>query len=118
MGTCCDNDEEYQMATKFYCRTCHVESCGETLLNKGMWNNIPERRRTCNMFCQYMILISNWIEKRTPIKATWRKAVQRLDSCLHNDDKIWRMTIGKIEGATPEEIREIKNNPPEPIELN
>ncbi|KAG9295187.1 hypothetical protein G9A89_006168 [Geosiphon pyriformis] len=57
-------------------------------------------------------------EKGTPIKAVWRRAVQQLNSCPHDDDKIWRMAIAKIERATPKEIREIKNNPPEPIELD
>ncbi|KAG9302509.1 hypothetical protein G9A89_007213 [Geosiphon pyriformis] len=28
MGTCCGDDEEYQMATKFYCHTCHVKHFG------------------------------------------------------------------------------------------
>ncbi|KAG9299348.1 hypothetical protein G9A89_013996 [Geosiphon pyriformis] len=70
------------------------------------------------MSCQYTILISNWVKKETPIEAAWKRAMQQLDNCLHNDDKIWRMAISKIEGATPEEIREIKNNSPEPIKLD
>ncbi|KAG9295122.1 hypothetical protein G9A89_006103 [Geosiphon pyriformis] len=35
-----------------------------------IWNDIPEREKTCNELCQYMILISNWIRKRTPIEAS------------------------------------------------
>ncbi|KAG9296697.1 hypothetical protein G9A89_001329 [Geosiphon pyriformis] len=31
---------------------------------------------------------------------------------------MWRITIAKIEGVTPKEIREIKNNPSEPIKLD
>ncbi|KAG9294253.1 hypothetical protein G9A89_021612 [Geosiphon pyriformis] len=93
-------------------------TCGETLLDEEIWNNIPGCRKTCNVSCQYTILISDWIKKRTPIEAVWKRAVQQLDSCSHDDDKIWRMAISKIEGVTPEEIRKIKNNPPEPIELD
>ncbi|KAG9302013.1 hypothetical protein G9A89_021057 [Geosiphon pyriformis] len=54
---CCGNDEEYQMATKFYYCTCLVEhfgrpkqvgkwnntlclTCGKTLPDKEIWNNI------------------------------------------------------------------------------
>ncbi|KAG9302727.1 hypothetical protein G9A89_009504 [Geosiphon pyriformis] len=70
------------------------------------------------MFCQYMILISDWVKKGTPIEATWKRAVQQLDSCPHNNNELWQMAIAKIEGASPEEIRTIKNNPPEPIKLN
>ncbi|KAG9290491.1 hypothetical protein G9A89_002466 [Geosiphon pyriformis] len=58
------------------------------------------------------------VKKGTPIEAVWRRAMQQLNSCPHDDDKIWRMAIGKIERATPEKIREIKNNLPEPIKLD
>ncbi|KAG9291548.1 hypothetical protein G9A89_021967 [Geosiphon pyriformis] len=94
------------MATKFYCHACHVECfgrpkqvgkwdnipcivCGETLLNEGMWNDIPGRGEMCDVFCQYTIFISNW-----------------------------QMAIAKIEGVLPEKIRTIKNNPPKPIKLD
>ncbi|KAG9295374.1 hypothetical protein G9A89_013403 [Geosiphon pyriformis] len=93
MGACCGNNKEYQMATKFYSRACHVERfgrpkrvrkwdntlcivCGKTLLDKEMWNDIPGRGETCNM------------------------------------------AIAKIEDVSSEEIRTIKNNLPEPIELD
>ncbi|KAG9295303.1 hypothetical protein G9A89_021234 [Geosiphon pyriformis] len=38
--------------------------------------------------------------------------------CPHDDDELWQMAIAKIEGVSSEEIRTIKNNPPEPIELD
>ncbi|KAG9295459.1 hypothetical protein G9A89_013488 [Geosiphon pyriformis] len=109
MGACCGNDEEYQTATKFYCHACCVKHntpcivCGETLFNEEMWNDILGRKEMCNTSCQYTILISNWVKKGTFIEATWRRA--------------W-MAITKIEGALPEEIRTIKNNPPEFIKLD
>ncbi|KAG9285658.1 hypothetical protein G9A89_009298 [Geosiphon pyriformis] len=123
ISVCCGDDEEYYTATKFYCCPCIFKcfeqpkrqgkwnnqsclACGETLLDEGMWNNISGRGGTCD------------IRKETPIEAAWRRAMQQLDSCPHDDDKIWRMAIAKIEGATPKEIREIKNNSPEPIELD
>ncbi|KAG9306551.1 hypothetical protein G9A89_004748 [Geosiphon pyriformis] len=118
MGTCCDNNEEYQMATKFYCHNTPRVACGETFLDERMWNDILGRGGICDVFCQYMILINNWVEKKTSIEAIWRRAVQQLDSCPHNDDELWWMAIAKIESASPEEIRTIKNNPPEPIKLN
>ncbi|KAG9291629.1 hypothetical protein G9A89_022048 [Geosiphon pyriformis] len=42
----------------------------------------------------------------------------QLDSCSHKDNELWQMAIAKIEGTSPEEIRTIKNNPPEPIKLD
>ncbi|KAG9294413.1 hypothetical protein G9A89_001918 [Geosiphon pyriformis] len=135
IGTCCENDEEYSTAARFYCHSCVLDcfrrpkrvrkwnnqpclACGKTLLDEEMWNDIPERRGTCDISCQYTILISDWVRKRTPMEAAWRRAVQRLDSCPHNDDKIWRMELAKIEGAMPEEIKMIKDNPPVLLELD
>ncbi|KAG9290288.1 hypothetical protein G9A89_022264 [Geosiphon pyriformis] len=63
-------------------------------------------------------MTSQDMEERTPIKAAWRRAVQQLDSCPHDDNKIWQMALAKIEEATPEEIKMIKNNPPESLELD
>ncbi|KAG9300924.1 hypothetical protein G9A89_004982 [Geosiphon pyriformis] len=85
IGACYDNDEEYSAATKFYCHACIIKrfgrlkkqekwdnqlcfACGKTFLDKGIG--------TCDKLCQYMILISDWIRKETPIKAAWRRAVQ------------------------------------------
>ncbi|KAG9286001.1 hypothetical protein G9A89_022677 [Geosiphon pyriformis] len=135
MSACCGDDKKYAMVTKFYCHACVIERfgrpkkqekwdnqsclvCGETLLDERMWNNIPEQEGMCDKSCQYTILISDWIRKGTLIKTAWKKAVQQLDSCLHDDNKIWQIAFVKIERALPEEIREIKNNPPEPIELD
>ncbi|KAG9293303.1 hypothetical protein G9A89_007549 [Geosiphon pyriformis] len=92
MDTCCDDDEEYHAATKFYCCPCLLEhfrrpkrqekwdnqsclACKETLLDEGMWNDIPRHGGTCDISCQYTILISDWIRKGTPIEAAWRRAV-------------------------------------------
>ncbi|KAG9284911.1 hypothetical protein G9A89_006289 [Geosiphon pyriformis] len=135
MDTYCSDNKEYQMATKFYCCPCFIDcfgrpkqvekwdnepclACGETFLDKGIWNNISEREEICDKSCQYTILISNWIRKETLIDAVWRQAVKRLDSCPHNDDKIWQMTLAKIEGTSLKEKKTIKNNPLEPIELD
>ncbi|KAG9305897.1 hypothetical protein G9A89_016549 [Geosiphon pyriformis] len=84
MGTCCGNNKEYSMTTKFYCCPCIIEHFGqpkqqgkwdnqscltcETILpNEEMWNNIPGHGGTCDKMCQYMILINDWISKETPI---------------------------------------------------
>ncbi|KAG9293296.1 hypothetical protein G9A89_007542 [Geosiphon pyriformis] len=92
MGACYGDDEEYSMATRFYCRSCVLEhfgrskqvgkcdnqpclACGETLLDERMWHDIPGCGGTCDVECQYTILISDWIKKGTPIKAAWQRAV-------------------------------------------
>ncbi|KAG9306138.1 hypothetical protein G9A89_016042 [Geosiphon pyriformis] len=53
-----------------------------------------------------------------PINAAWKQAVKHLNGCSHNDDKIWQMAFTKIKEVLPEEIKRIKNNLPESIELN
>ncbi|KAG9289624.1 hypothetical protein G9A89_014359 [Geosiphon pyriformis] len=57
-------------------------------------------------------------KKKTLIEAIWRRTVQQLDSCPHDNNKIWRMAMAKIKKVSPEKIREIKNNLPETIELD
>ncbi|KAG9304861.1 hypothetical protein G9A89_001759 [Geosiphon pyriformis] len=128
MGACCGDDEKYHTTTKFYCCPCLLEhfgqpkrqgkwdnqpclTCGEILLNEGMWNDIPGREKTCNVLCQYTILISDWIRKEIPIEVAWRKAMQQLDSCSHNDDKLWRMNAEPaINSLEPEEFHEHYQN--------
>ncbi|KAG9294717.1 hypothetical protein G9A89_008196 [Geosiphon pyriformis] len=77
-------------------------ACGETFLNEEMWNNI----------------FGDWMRKGMPIDVVWRQAIKCLDRCPHDDDKIWQMALTKIKGMISEEIKTIKNNPPEPIELD
>ncbi|KAG9288700.1 hypothetical protein G9A89_004319 [Geosiphon pyriformis] len=46
------------------------------------------------------------------------ESVKCLNECPHDDDEIWQIALTKIEEALPEEIKTIKNNSSEPIELN
>ncbi|KAG9293070.1 hypothetical protein G9A89_016432 [Geosiphon pyriformis] len=45
-------------------------------------------------------------------------SIKWLDQCPHNNDEIWQMALTKIEEVMSEEIKTIKNNPSEPIELD
>ncbi|KAG9302583.1 hypothetical protein G9A89_007287 [Geosiphon pyriformis] len=70
MGICCGNNEEYTLATKFYCCLCIIKhfgrtkqvgkwdnkpclACEKTFSNKEIWNDIPGQRRTCNKMSNY-----------------------------------------------------------------
>ncbi|KAG9288238.1 hypothetical protein G9A89_021269 [Geosiphon pyriformis] len=46
------------------------------------------------------------------------RAVRCLNECPHDNNEIWQIALTKIEGALPEKIKTIKNNPSESIELN
>ncbi|KAG9299679.1 hypothetical protein G9A89_006395 [Geosiphon pyriformis] len=119
MGACCGDNEEYSTATKFYCQMCILKcfeqpkrvekwdntpclACGETLLDEGIG--------TCNKTCQYMILINDWVCKRTPINDAWKQALRQLEGYPHNKHELWRMANAKAEGATINKLLEIKNN--------
>ncbi|KAG9287682.1 hypothetical protein G9A89_004085 [Geosiphon pyriformis] len=83
MGACIKNNKKWPTATKYYCKWDNTPclACGEILPDEGLWNDVPDRRGTCDEACQYTILINDW-----------------------------RMASAKAEGTTPEEIQEIKNN--------
>ncbi|KAG9304386.1 hypothetical protein G9A89_019948 [Geosiphon pyriformis] len=53
----------------------------------------------------------------TPITAIWYCAISCLDDYPHNKDEIWWMANAKVEGTMPSKILEIKNNPPEPVNI-
>ncbi|KAG9291653.1 hypothetical protein G9A89_022072 [Geosiphon pyriformis] len=91
MGAYCGNDEEYTSATKFYCRLCVIECFGRPK-QIGKWDN-----KLC-LACE-----ETFLDK---------------EICLHDDNKIWQMALAKIKGASPEEIKTIKDNPSEFIELD
>ncbi|KAG9303591.1 hypothetical protein G9A89_018487 [Geosiphon pyriformis] len=79
MSTCCRKDKEWMTATKYYCCPCILEcnrqppkirkwdgtlclTCRDTLLDKGMWKDIPGRGGACDETCQYTILINDWCD--------------------------------------------------------
>ncbi|KAG9302591.1 hypothetical protein G9A89_007295 [Geosiphon pyriformis] len=64
-------------------------ACGETLLDKRIWNDISGRGGICNKTCQYTILINDW----------------------HYDD--WKdiHTMNMNSGEWQVKLLEIKNNP-------
>ncbi|KAG9302379.1 hypothetical protein G9A89_011429 [Geosiphon pyriformis] len=114
----CKDYKNHWMQTHYYCKPCYRKcysypkkqgkwnnepclACSEQLLDEGIWNDIPGRGGTCNTLCQYTILISDWVSRVIPITAAWHQTLDHLN----------------IEGATLSEILEIKNNPPEPVDI-
>ncbi|KAG9295110.1 hypothetical protein G9A89_006091 [Geosiphon pyriformis] len=100
MSTYCSKDKEWMAATKYYCCLCVLEcdgqlpkirkwdgtlclACEDTLLDEGMWKDIPGREEA---------------------------SLRHLERYPHNEDEIWRMVYAMLEGAITEELKEIKNN--------
>ncbi|KAG9286933.1 hypothetical protein G9A89_001171 [Geosiphon pyriformis] len=98
MSACCGNNKEYLMNNK------PCLACGKTFFNEEMWITFLGEEEH--------------VKKETPIDAVWRQTVKHFNGCPHNDDKIWQMALTKIEGATPGEIKTIKNNLSESIKLD
>ncbi|KAG9288006.1 hypothetical protein G9A89_017601 [Geosiphon pyriformis] len=95
IGACCGNDKEYSTVTKFYCRACILElekwdntpclACEETLLDEGMWNDIPDGG-TCDKTCQMTstkaedMTISKLLEiKNNPLSLSEPEYIQIFD---------------------------------------
>ncbi|KAG9301352.1 hypothetical protein G9A89_018024 [Geosiphon pyriformis] len=87
------------------------------LSQNGQYMRVPA---SCDHFKSTTMqpLIDDWVRKETPIEAAWKRAVKCLNGCLHNDNKIWQITLAKIKDMSPEEIRIIKNNSLELIKLD
>ncbi|KAG9299383.1 hypothetical protein G9A89_014032 [Geosiphon pyriformis] len=81
--------------------------CGKKLSSIGVCCGNDEEYQTATKFYCCACCVKHF-----------ERPKRQLDSCPHNDNELWQMAIAKIEGASPEEIRTIKNNPPEPIKLD
>ncbi|KAG9287651.1 hypothetical protein G9A89_024001 [Geosiphon pyriformis] len=105
MNTCCSNNEEYQMATKFYCHSCDNKpclTCGEILLDERMWNDIPgisayEKRAramlraaehlTCNLIYNSLsYMIYTIPEEDKPISSYALESDSTFNSNLNSDN--------------------------------
>ncbi|KAG9291017.1 hypothetical protein G9A89_012889 [Geosiphon pyriformis] len=92
---------EYSTTTKFYYCPCVLKWFGRPKRQKK-WDNksclaCGTILGTCDKMCQYIILINDWVYKKTSIDDAWKK--------------IWRMASTKAEDAMTSELLEIKNNP-------
>ncbi|KAG9302979.1 hypothetical protein G9A89_022639 [Geosiphon pyriformis] len=88
MDAYCGDDEEYSTATRFYCHPCVFECFGRPK-QVGKWDNQP-----C-LACGKTLLDEE----------IWND----IPECERTCDVSW---------ATPEEIKTIKDNPSEPLELD
>ncbi|KAG9290077.1 hypothetical protein G9A89_010383 [Geosiphon pyriformis] len=89
MGACYGNDKKYSTNGLDAQKDQENE-----ITNPVLHNNIPGQGKMCDETCQYIILINNWVCKKTPIDNVWKK----------------RMVSVKAEDVTTSELLEIKNN--------
>ncbi|KAG9296951.1 hypothetical protein G9A89_003665 [Geosiphon pyriformis] len=95
IGTCCDNDKNWQTATRYYCCPCIIECDGQPSKHaeKHFW--IKE----CGITFQD--------EKKHAMK---HATLKHLEDYLHDEHEIWRMAYAMAERAIASELRKIKTN--------
>ncbi|KAG9286162.1 hypothetical protein G9A89_010176 [Geosiphon pyriformis] len=66
--------------------------------------------------CEPTIIVSLAIANSMAIQKD-RATIFHLDRYSHDEDEIWQMANTKVESVMPSKILEIKNNPPEPVNI-
>ncbi|KAG9295360.1 hypothetical protein G9A89_013389 [Geosiphon pyriformis] len=93
MGAWIAPDKNHWMRTHYYCKSCHRERY-----------DYPKRQGKMTFLVK---------EECVTLHAT----ISCLNGYPHDKDEIWWMANAKVEGTTPSKILEIKNNPPEPVNI-
>ncbi|KAG9297097.1 hypothetical protein G9A89_019378 [Geosiphon pyriformis] len=87
------------------------------------WNNMTTQKDKASRTMNYVSLAANnYLTKECEMTFLVEKECVILSiSCLngypHDKDEIWQMANAKVEGALPNEILKIKNNPSKPTDI-
>ncbi|KAG9300307.1 hypothetical protein G9A89_011380 [Geosiphon pyriformis] len=101
MGACISPEEEYENHTCYYCKTYMLpEECN--------WIDIAMRGGVCKQTCQYALSISEKVKRGTPFNATYNSTFNKLYHYSHNAKMIFDLAIALINGATKEDICQMK----------
>ncbi|KAG9292935.1 hypothetical protein G9A89_016297 [Geosiphon pyriformis] len=77
-----------------------------------------QKGKTSGTTNHVLLVMNNYLIKECEMTFLDKEeSINHLDRYPHNMDKIWHMANAKIEGATSNKILEIKNNPPEPVDI-
>ncbi|KAG9299070.1 hypothetical protein G9A89_020383 [Geosiphon pyriformis] len=66
------------------------------------------REGVCNQICQYVLSISEKVKRETPFDAAYNSALNKLYHYLHNAEMIFDLAMTLINGATKEDVRQMK----------
>ncbi|KAG9297342.1 hypothetical protein G9A89_004004 [Geosiphon pyriformis] len=93
MGACITPKEEY----KTY-----------VLPEKYNWIDVIMKGGVCDQTCQYALLISEKVRKGTLFDAVYNSVLNKLYHYLHNAEMIFDLTMTLINGATQEDVHQMK----------
>ncbi|KAG9296977.1 hypothetical protein G9A89_001768 [Geosiphon pyriformis] len=126
MGACISPEEKYENHTCYYCKTCHKEQWSHLIKKSGKWDNtscltcgdiLPEecnwidvamREGVCDQTCQYALSISEKVKRGTPFNVAYNSALNKLYYYPHDAKMIFDLTIALINGATKEDVHQMK----------
>ncbi|KAG9296274.1 hypothetical protein G9A89_014866 [Geosiphon pyriformis] len=83
MEICISPEEEYENHTCYYCKACH----------RKRWGHLIKRKK---------------VKRGTPFNAAYNSALNKLYHYPHNAEMIFNLVITLINGATKEDIRQMK----------
>ncbi|KAG9286294.1 hypothetical protein G9A89_014280 [Geosiphon pyriformis] len=104
MGACISPKEEYENHT--YNTPCLT--CGNILLEECNWIDVVMRGGVCDQTCQYALSISEKVKRETPFNAAYNSALNKLYYYPHNAEMIFDLAMALINGATKEDVRQMK----------
>ncbi|KAG9299460.1 hypothetical protein G9A89_009413 [Geosiphon pyriformis] len=72
------------------------------------WIDVAIKRGVCDQICQYALSISEKVKRGTPFNAAYNSTFNKLYHYPHNAEMIFNLAIALINGATKENVRQIK----------
>ncbi|KAG9300418.1 hypothetical protein G9A89_010043 [Geosiphon pyriformis] len=104
------------------CKDCHkkLSSMGACILPEKKYENhtsengitplidVAMKGGVCNQTCQYALSISEKVKRGTPFNTAYNSALNKLYHYPHNAEMIFDLAITLINGATKEDVSQIK----------
>ncbi|KAG9304357.1 hypothetical protein G9A89_019919 [Geosiphon pyriformis] len=100
--------EEYKTCTCYFCKTCHKKRFGYPKKKEYNWIDIAMRGGVCDQTCQYALAISEKVKRGTLFNAAYNSALNKLYYYPHNAEMIFDLAMALINGATQEDVCQIK----------
>ncbi|KAG9301941.1 hypothetical protein G9A89_020985 [Geosiphon pyriformis] len=125
MEACISPEKEYETHICYFYKTCHKKrfgypkrsgkwdntlclTCGDILPEEYNWINVAMRGEVCGQTCQYALAILEKVKRGISFNAVYNSALNKLYYYPHNAEMIFDLAIALINGATQEDVCQIK----------